>query len=173
VKARRRRPRRIRRAAAKGKGKLALIPAWIAHPVFSVLIGTNSELGQLLLATAAQEYARNRQPLYAWHAYQQARILKVPPPDWVMTYLDAVAAQLWRLAENPPKDPARSALEALQFKHLRGRGNVFDIAAQAADWLLASEADYEDSLGKKGAQVVAERHKVSISTVYRARSQRG
>jgi hypothetical protein len=61
--------------------------------VTRVLAGPQA-LANFICEGLEKRFIEDRNPLYAWDAYQIARQAKVPVPDWVAVYLDACAQKL-------------------------------------------------------------------------------
>jgi hypothetical protein len=85
-------------------------------------------------------------PLHVWAAYLECRDHGLPIPDWVLSYLDRVAARFWtqtRAGVTPPKEPAAAIAEILEMKRpgRGGRGNVFAAFDKRPDAGLAMKVD--------------------------------
>jgi hypothetical protein len=71
---------------------------------------------------ARVKYEKTRNPMYAWSAYLAVRDLGDPVPEWVLSYIDVGASQLWHFL-HAGKEPIDSLAQAFGFKEpTRGRG---------------------------------------------------
>lgn len=114
-------------------------------------------------------YEADRNPLWAWIAYKQARDLGAAVPAWVLSYLDGVAAGLW--------GHGTSVRKALGFD-FPGRGTRYNQYLKAhRDMALAYAVAEEISANvrEKGRPFretayadVAKRYGLSVHTVKRA-----
>ena len=136
--------------------------------LWPALKGLSGEHLAVMLSSLMREAIRTQNPVYAWQAYLYARKNHQPIPDWILTYFDAAAERLMRLANGrPPRDWRTAILKALGFP----RAPLRSLRRDWADYFLALESRYEDGLGRKGVEVVKDRERVSRARVYRARTR--
>lgn len=167
-----------------GAGGLALVGRLSTHPLLDCL-GLDAEAAAHTIERCRAEFERSGNPLYAWRAYQQARVAGVDLADWVLRYLDTTSAALWTLAADPPRKPAEAIVRAAGFRPRRG-SNILDVALEGIKARLAAEVEFErrtapqqhrsDPLvlhespvaSREGAiAAVAERYGLSFATVER------
>jgi hypothetical protein len=90
--------------------------------------GSEQEIAEWWIRYFRYRFEEDREPIFAWYAYQWARADKVPIPDWVLTYLDWCAANLIAAERShATMDPAPTAAAAIGFKRKgrTGRWNPF------------------------------------------------
>jgi hypothetical protein len=119
-------------------------------------------------------FLKTKNPIYAWRAYENARRLKLPVPCEVIQYLDDVAHQLIKIANNPPTAKVRpleiakalglgkrGAGAASLFKDYTERQRARKIAMETFEEIKKSGKEYVVY------QEIAENYRSSESTVRR------
>jgi len=119
-------------------------------------------------------FLETNNPIYAWRTYQNARNLREDVPDEVLKYLDNVAHQIVKIANNPPsaKDRPLEIAKALglgkrgagagsQFNDYTDRQNARKMAMETFEKLGQSDKEYAVY------QEIADKYKSSESTVRR------
>jgi hypothetical protein len=114
----------------------------------------------------------SKNPVFAWRAYRECREAGIDLPEWVLEYIDCVAAAIDRLAGDPPaKNKIAPALADALLMKSDGAGTVFS-RAQDVKWIpLGMDVDRHISHGDKEYLAVtqaAAQNGVSPSTVWRA-----
>lgn len=79
-----------------------------------------------------------RNPLWIWVAYQEFRDRGLPPPEWILVYLDEAASRFRAMMQAPPKDPHPAIAGALLMKR-RGRGSVFSTFQHLEELTVVAE----------------------------------
>ena len=114
-------------------------------------------------------------PIYAWRAFFNARKLDLPIPEDVLTYLDGVAHEITKVANNPPKKAEKRNAELAKAlgmqKDTTGQGSVFTNYSGTQKREIAMDAFFE--IEKQGYDdeafwIVGEKHNnISAATVRR------
>lgn len=91
------------------------------------------------------QFSQDDNPLRVWKAIDLACRYGIPLPEWVLTYLAAVAAGLLDAVEQvgagyPPKDLAKHIQQTLGFSGSRGQRSAFaEMAAEERDEQMFSQ----------------------------------
>ena len=109
--------------------------------------------------------------MHAWAAYSFARVVKAPPPDWVLRYFDLCAREIFSFAmdvaksEKKGSNPGPRIAKAL---HLKGT----DFKGYHSDWMTfgmnVRQRIQQDDKPYFAVESVANDAGVSKSTVRRA-----
>jgi hypothetical protein len=106
--------------------------------------------------------------MHAWAAYSFARVVKAPPPEWVLKYFDRCARGILKVShdsiEKGGKNPAPKVLDAL---HLKGS----DLTGFHDKWMVYG-MNVRNLMGQNdkpdfAIESVAKAMGVSYSTVWR------
>ena len=139
------------------------------------LRGLGFEIFEQSFETLRVKYEKDRNPLYAWVAYNGARENGTPVPAWVLEYLDEAAEEICVLADcgglMRRKISHTDIAKAIKLAGTQGKGNPFS-SYKNDFWMAISKTVVSNLLqGDKetyAIEAAAKQGGVSVSTVRRA-----
>jgi|AntAceMinimDraft_9_1070365.scaffolds.fasta_scaffold01459_11 type I restriction-modification system DNA methylase subunit len=85
----------------------------------------NESWARTLLQYCHILFEEEKNPLFAWQAYQASQELRVPIPCWVLDYLNEVAENLLNPSQPSADERAGVTIQKALLMNKKGRGNVF------------------------------------------------
>lgn len=95
-----------------------------------------------------QAFRKTDNPLFAWKIYYEYRKAGQPIPDDILSYLDSVAEEICKIAENPPKAISK-ALGLYHNKKGQGRHTFKEYEEYHKEIGIALDVDKEIEKGEK------------------------